>query len=95
MPYPFFNINSVSCIAQLSKMCYIEVMRQTWTHNRFRCGEVVDTCFGVGKVVGIDLPQSQNAWRWLVEIVNPTRPIYGSPVLAFFDNELTGIENHK
>jgi len=61
-----------------------------WTHNRFKKGDKVQTEFGTGVVVGIDLPHSR-AWRWEVIITDPIKPHFnidhGKP-LAFVDKDV-------
>lgn len=63
---------------------------EKWHHSRFFKNEKVKTEFGVGIVVGIDLPLSR-AWRWLVKITKPVKRhslIEQGKTLAFFDKEI-------
>lgn len=64
----------------------------SWTHSRFRRGDVVKTEFGNGVVVGIDLPRSDRAWRWMVLINIPGDKhhsfIAQQKPMAFFDHEV-------
>lgn len=63
---------------------------EKWPYSRFSKNEKVETEFGVGIVVGIDLPLSR-AWRWLVKVTEPVKRhslIEQGKILAFFDKEI-------
>jgi len=64
--------------------------KDEWVHNRFQKGDAVQTEFGAGVIVGIDLPHSR-AWRWIVKITDPIKrhsEIEAGRPMAFVDREV-------
>ena len=58
---------------------------------RFKIGDTVQTEFGEGIIVGIDLPECE-IWRWIVKITEPIKEnvlIKTGKPLCFFDKEIT------
>lgn len=57
---------------------------------KLKTGDTVQTEFGEGVVVGIDLPDS-DVWRWIVKITEPKKDhvlIKAGKTMCFFDKEI-------
>jgi len=75
--------------------CHTCESMDKWPHKHLSYGDEVNTPYGRGVVVGLDLPTSSTVWRWKVLITHPTSSHFlvseGKP-MCFVDNEVKAVD---